>query len=134
MASFTSPHSSPYARLVANVTELGDCWLGTERTSGRGGYIQVNARVPGLGGRVVHFSAHILTWVAHETGATSWDDLFLAYHEFRCSGFEIGHECHMPECRRPSHLTPMTHKENIAQRDARRSPRGAAADPEDLEF
>lgn len=134
MSAFTSPHSSPYARLVANVTEHEGCWLGTERSSGRGSYIQVNARVPGLGGRIVKFSAHVLTWVAHETGATCWDELYLLYQEFRASGLEIGHECHNPECRRPAHLTPMTHVENIAQRDARRSSRGAAADPDELEF
>lgn len=134
MSAWTSGHSSPYARLVANVTELDGCWLGTERTAGRGDYIQINARVPGLGGRVTKFSAHILTWIAHETGFTCWNDLYLAYLEFKHCGLEMGHECHTPACRRPSHLTPMTHLENIAQRDARRSPRSAAPEPHEVEF
>jgi len=131
---FPPDHSSPFARLMANVTELDECWLGTERSGGRGGYLQASFRVPGLGGRIVKFSAHVLAHVAHETGLTSMDDLYLAYLEFRHSGLEIGHECHTPECRRPSHLKPMTHRENIAQRDARRSARIAAPSPEDCEF
>src|ERR1051325_1226624 len=131
---FTPDHSSPFARLMANVTELGECWLGTERSGGRGGYLQASFRVPALGGRIVKFSAHVLAHVAHETGFTSLDDLYLACLEFRHSAVEIGHECHQPECRRPSHLKPMTPRENIAQRDARRSARSAAPEPHEVEF
>lgn len=134
MPAFSSPHSSPYARLVANVIEHAECWLGTERTQGRGGYCQVNARIPGLGMRIKKFSAHILTWVAHETGATDWDDLFLYYHEFRCSGDVLDHTCNNRECRQPKHLEPVTQLVNIQRRDERRSPRCGAPLPEEVPF
>lgn len=132
LVPFTSGHTSLYGRLVANVIEDNDCWLGTERTGRtRGGYIQINARVPGLGGRVVHFSAHVLTWLIAQLDCVliDIDEIYLAYLEVRHSGYEIGHSCHEPACRRPVHLSLLTHKENIAQRDARRSPRTAAPEP-----
>lgn len=134
MTLFTSPHSSPYARLVANVVEAGECWLGTEKSSSSWGYKRVNVRVPGLGGKVVHLQSHIMTWIIDQTGATSVDDIWLYYQEFRASGLELGHECHEPRCRRPDHLTPMTHVENCAQRDARRSPRVGMPELADCEF
>lgn len=134
MPAFVSPHSSPYARLVANVTEDGECWLGTEKSSGRGTYQQINFRVPGLGGRIKHFSAHVLAWIIDQTESADLNELFLYDLEFRCSGLEIGHGCHTPACRRASHLTPMTHRENIAQRDARRAPRVGAPEPDEVPF
>lgn len=134
MPAFISPHSSPYARLVTNVVEDGDCWLGTERCSGRGGYLQVNFRVPGLGGRIKKFSAHILTWIADETGLTDLNDLFLAYTEFRESGLVLDHTCNHRECRRPKHLEPVTQAVNIQRSHERRSPRGGAPEPHEVEF
>lgn len=101
---------------MANVVEAGDCWLGTERSGRtRGAYQQVNFRVPGLGGRVVHFSAHILAWVCAEngTGYQDMDELFLWYWEFRASGLVLDHTCNNPECRRPTHLDPCTQKERL---------------------
>jgi len=140
---FEPGHSSIFGRLMANVTEhtvderLGACWLGTERTGRtRGGYIQVNARVPGLGGRVVHFSAHVLAWVAHETGLMTMDELYLAYLEVRHSGLVLDHECNVRECRRPSHLDPVTQQVNVQRRHERdrNRTRIAAPEPEEVEF
>ena len=133
MPAFVSPHSSPYARLVSNVTEDGECWIGTEKARADYGYVRANFYVPGLR-KVVHFSSHILTWVAHETGAATMDDLFLAYWEFRCSGLQLDHECNTPACRRPGHLEPVTQSENILRANARRSARSAMPDLADCEF
>lgn len=124
---WTSAYSSPYARLVANVIEDDACWLGQESSKGRGGYRQVNFRIPGRGGRITKFSAHILTWIAHETGFTKLDDLYLAYVEFRCSGLVIDHECEQVACRRPLHLFPCTQSENIRRGRARRAARAELA-------
>lgn len=135
---FESPHSSPYARLVANVTEDGECWCGTEAS--RGGrtqaYIRVDFRVPGLGGRVQHFSAHVLTWVLAELADLGLphdnDSLWLAYQEFRCSGLELDHTCNQPACRRPSHLEPATREEQEQRKRARMALRAASeVDEED---
>jgi hypothetical protein len=134
MPTFRPAHSSPYARLVANVTELGECWVGTERSGGRGGYVQASFRVPGLGGRIVKFSAHILTWVAHETGAQTLDELYLAYLEFRHSGLVLDHTCVEPACRRPLHLEAVTQAVNIQRGHERRAARLPAADRADCEF
>jgi hypothetical protein len=118
---------------VANVTEDGDCWLGTERSASSWGYRRTNWYVPGLK-RVVHLQSHIMTWIIAETGETDVDTLWLMYQEFRESGLELAHECHTPECRRPTHLTPMTHIENCAQRGERRSPRIGAPEPCEVKF
>lgn len=123
---FESHHSSPYARLVANVIEDGECWCGTE--SARSGrtqlYVRVNFRVPGLGGRVVHFTSHVLTWVLSELADMGLpcdnDSLWLAYWEFRCSGLEIDHTCNQPACRRPKHLEPVTRLEQEQRKWERR--------------
>lgn len=133
MPAFVSPHSSPYARLVANVVEDGECWLGTESSRSSWGYVRSNWYVPGLK-RIVHLQSHIVTWLAHVTDAQTIDELYLYYIEFRASGLEIGHECHEPACRRPQHLTPMTHVENCAQRSERRSARIGMPSPEECEF
>lgn len=115
--AFTSPHSSPYARLTANVSEEGDCWCGTERSHARrGGYGQVTFWVPGLG-KSHKMSAHLLTWIASQIGVDATiDDLYLAYVEFRCSGLELDHVCENPYCRRPDHLDPVTHSENCLRK------------------
>ena len=133
MPAFVSPYSSPYARLVANVIEDGECWLGIEKSAGRGGYQQVNFRVPGLGRRIVKFSAHILTWIANETALTNLDDLYLAYLEFRCSGLVLDHTCNQRECRRPKHLDPCTQAVNIQRMRERRSPT-CHYEPDEVEF
>jgi hypothetical protein len=119
MAAWTSPHSSPFARLMSNVTEDGDCWLGTERERSQYGYVRVNFYIPGLMRRV-KLSAHILARVADETGLTNIDELFLAYHEFRCSGLQLDHTCVAPACRRPDHLEPVTASENTQRMHDRR--------------
>lgn len=126
VGKFTSPHSGPYARLVANVIEDGECWCGTERkVQGRTrAYKRVNFRVPGLGGRHLGLAAHIVTWVAHELQReglpTDMDSLWLAYWEFRCSGLELDHLCNQPACRRPSHLEPCTRVEQEQRKIMRR--------------
>lgn len=134
MPAFRPTYSSPYARLVANVTELGECWVGTERSTGRGGYVQVNFRVPGLGWRIVKFSAHILTWVAHETGAQTLDELYLAYQEFRHSGLVLDHTCVEPACRRPQHLEAVTQSVNVQRGHDRRAARLPMPQPHEVEF
>lgn len=130
--TWTSAYSSPFARLVANVTEDGECWLGPEQSTGRGGYCQASFRVPGLDGRVVKFSAHILAWIACETELVDLDELYLAYLEFRCSGLVIDHECERVACRRPKHLFPCTQRENIMRGRERRAARAVefAVEPE----
>lgn len=133
MPAFVSPHSSPYARLVANVIEDGECWLGTEKSEASFGYKRSNWYVPGLR-RIVHLQSHIVTWIASQVDVQTVDELWLYYAEFRASGLELGHECHEPACRRPSHLSPMTHVENCAQRSARRSARIGMPELADCEF
>lgn len=126
MTLFTSPHSNPYARLVANVCEHEGCWLGTERKMGGRTrcYVRANFRVPGLG-RHVGLSAHILTWVHVQLEAaglpTDIDNLWLAYWELRCSGLELDHLCREPRCRRPDHLEPVTRSENELRKPRRTS-------------
>lgn len=134
MPAFVSPHSSPYARLVANVTEDGECWLGTEKTASSWGYKRSNFRIPGLGNKVVHLSSHLVTWIIDQTGETDVDALWLFYQEFRASGLELDHTCNEPECRRPTHLEPVTHVENCARRSLRRAPRIGAPEPDEVEF
>lgn len=132
MTAFTSPYGTPWARLVANVTEDGECWIGAEKSGRtRGGYLQTNWRI---NGKIRKFSAHVLTWVAHESGVESLSELADAYDEFRASGLELDHTCCNPACRRPIHLEPMTHLENIQRRDARRSARGGMPDESEREF
>lgn len=133
MSLFTSPYSSPYARLVSNVVEHDGCWLGSEKSTSSWGYVRCNWYVPGLK-RIVHLQSHILTWIIAETGETDVDTLWLMYQDFRESGLELGHSCHKPACRRPTHVRPMTHLENCAERDARRSPRVGMPEPCEVEF
>jgi hypothetical protein len=128
-----SPYSSPYARLVANVTEHNGCWCGTDRTACRFGYQQINWWVPGLGRRV-KLMAHLCTWLWIEAGCTTVDELYLAYCELRASGLQLDHECVETSCRNPDHLEAVTQAVNIQRRHARRSPRQAAPEPCDMEF
>lgn len=128
-----SPYSSPYARLVANVTEHAGCWEGTDRTADRYNYQQVNFWVPGLQ-RYVKLMAHLCTWIWVEAGCTSIDELYLAYQEFRASGLELDHTCVNPPCRNPGCLEPVTQLINTQRRDERRSPRIGAPLPEECEF
>ncbi len=141
--AFESPHSSPYARLVANVTEggpKGDCWLG-EGTPCRSGYLRSNWRIPGLGGAHVHLTSHILTWAWVKSEATTLDELYLAYQEFRRSGLVLDHTCEMPACRNPDHLEPVTQAVNLERMRDRRAKRAEARgivqyepEPEEIEF
>lgn len=130
--TFTSPYSSPYARLVANVIEDDGCWCGTDKTSCRFGYCQLQFWIPALGRRV-KLMAHLCTWIWIEAGCTTVDELYLAYREFRCSGLELDHTCVNSACRNPDHLEPVTHAVNIQRRNERRSPR-AAVDLAEAEF
>lgn len=127
-----SPYSSPFARLVANVTEDDGCWFGTDRTACRFGYMQVNFYVPGLR-RYVKLMAHLCTWVWVEAGCTTVDELYLAYQELRASGLELDHTCVNPACRNPDHMEPVTHAVNVQRANERRSPR-AAVDLTEAEF
>ena len=120
-----STDQTPYARLVANVVEDGECWLGTERKRSSYGYPRLNFRVPGLGGRHVALTAHIAVYVWLASSATTLDELWLAYWEFRCSGLEIDHTCERPACRRPGHLDPVTRTENEQRKRDRRAARAA---------
>jgi len=128
-----SPYSSPYARLVSNVTEHEGCWCGTDKTTCRFGYMQLNWWVPGLQ-RNVKLMAHICTWVWVEAGCTTIDELYLAYKEFRASGLVLDHTCVNSSCRNPDHLEPVTHAINCQRRNARRSPRSPTPQPEECEF
>lgn len=130
---FTSPYGTPYARLVANVTEDADCWCGTDRTVDRWGYQQLNFWVPALGRRV-KLMAHLCTWIWIEAGCTNVDELYLAYAEFRASGLVLDHTCVNSSCRNPIHLDPVTQVVNIQRRDERRAPRIGAPTPEECEF
>ena len=117
----TAVYSSPYARLVANVTETGtpgdECWEGSERAC-RYGYTRVNFRVAGVGH--VKLTAHIATWVASQLEGATLRELWDAYQECRASGLELDHTCTNPRCRRPSHLEPVTHSENVQRAHDRR--------------
>jgi hypothetical protein len=129
--TFTSS-LDPFGRLVAQCAEelhverLGVCWLGHERSKGRGGYLQCKFRVPGLGMKPTHFSAHLVTWVIDQIQSQDLDAVFLAYCEFRASGLVLDHLCEQPACRRPSHLEPVTQKENMQRMRDRRAARLAA--------
>ena len=133
-------HSSTYARLVANVVEEGECWLGTEASIANYGYRRVSMRV---GGRHAKFLAHILMFCLMELRKLgieepTCEELYLAYLEFRCSGLEIDHECNNPACRYPGHLQPLTRIENEHLKHKRRAalpPReNTEPAPEEIEF
>lgn len=141
-----SPYSTPYARLVANVTEFEGCWIGNDRTRCRFGYQRANWYVPGLA-KAVKLTAHIATWIlvqaeAEGVSIVTPDDLYLAYLEFRASGLELDHTCVEPSCRRPAHLEPVTHAENMQRmRDRWAAYRLAAGiapayapEPDEVEF
>jgi hypothetical protein len=111
-----TPYCSPYARLVANVTESAGCWIGNDPRC-RFGYQRLNFYVPGLA-KAVKLTAHIATWLlveaeAEGAGIVTADELYLAYAEFRASGLELDHTCVEPSCRNPIHLEPVTHTENM---------------------
>lgn len=133
--AFTSS-LDPFGRLVAQCTEevhverLGACWLGHERSSGRGGYLQCKFRIPGLGMKPTHFSAHLMTWTMDQLQSQDLDTLFLGYREFRASGLVLDHLCEQPACRRPDHLEAVTQKENLQRMRDRRAARRAARDEE----
>jgi hypothetical protein len=95
--------------------KLGPCWCATSGPICRGGYSRLDVRIRGLGGRQVRLSAHIVAWLLDHLGPMERDDLFLAYCEIRASGWQFDHACEEPSCRRPSHLSLVTHKENIAR-------------------
>lgn len=141
-----SPYGSPYARLVANVSEFGGCWIGNDRTRCRFGYQRLNFYVPGLA-KAVKLTAHIATWLLTEAealgaGIVTADELFLAYTEFRASGLELDHTCVEPACRNPAHLEPVTHTENMQRmrdrwaeyRTAAGIPHAVEYDPAEVEF
>jgi hypothetical protein len=118
---------------VASVTEDGDCWCGTDRTTCRFGYRQVNWWVPGLQ-RPVKLMAHLCTWIWIEAGCTTIDELYLAYCEFRASGLVLDHTCVNSSCRNPDHLEAVTQAVNIQRRTERRSPRVGAPQPDEVPF
>jgi len=134
-------HASVYAKLVANVTEDGDCWLGTERERASYGYVRVSLRV---GHRQAKCMAHILMYCIvqlreelelHEPTNT---ELYAAYLEFRESGLEIDHRCNHPPCRFPGHLKPVTRAENERLKHERRAllpvPENIEPEPYEVEF
>lgn len=134
-------HSSVYAKLVANVTEDGDCWLGTERERASYGYVRTSLRI---GHRQVKCMAHILMYCIvqlreeleiHEPTNV---ELYAAYLEFRESGLEIDHRCNNPPCRFPGHLQPVTRAENEKLKHERRLalpvPENIEPEPQEVEF
>jgi len=117
-----SPYGSPWARLVENVAEDGDCWIGSG-TPCRSGYVQIDAWIAGLGRRV-RLSSHLCTYVLEQIGhAASWNELWLAYQEVRASKLELDHLCERPACRNPAHLELVTHQENEHRKHDRRAVR-----------
>lgn len=134
--TFTANYSSPYARLVANVIETGtpgdECWEGAD-TVCKWGYSRLNFRIRGVGHRKL--SAHIATWVAAQLGDADLVDLWWAYVEFRASGLELDHTCVNPRCRRPDHLEPVTHQENVQRSfERRRVLPDVEVEPHEVEF
>lgn len=121
---------------MANATETGtpgdECWEGGERGC-RYGYQRVNFRVAGVGHRKL--TAHIATWIAAQLPGASLVELWWAYVEFRASGLELDHTCVNPRCRRPGHLEPVTHSENMQRSfDRRRVLPNIEVDPAELMF
>ena len=127
MSLFQPIYTTLYERLMTNVVEDGECWLGTERKrSGRRGHLypRVNVRVDG---KHRALQAHIVVWVWCELRVLfgrepSLNELWWAYWEVRCSGLEVDHRCNEPACRRPDHLQAATrHEQEAFKRE--RSPR-----------
>lgn len=116
-------HASVYAKLMANVIEDGDCWVGTERERASYGYVRVSLRGDG---QLRKCMAHILVFCALalrelEGREPTRDEIWWAYWEFRCSGLEIDHKCNNPPCRRPDHLQPGTRSEQEIWKHERRA-------------
>lgn len=106
-------------RLTATVSDSEHprgCWIGTDLGC-RYGYQRQTWWIVGLQ-KTVKLTTHVLLWVLDEfekdQGYTpTMDELYLAYLEFRFSGWELDHECDENACRRPDHLKPKTHSENM---------------------
>src|SRR5512139_148265 len=99
-----SPYGGLWGRLMAASEPENDseqaCWAYALRTKCRYGYGRVNVWVPGLKKRV-KLTAHILAYILLESKATTVNDAYLAYLEFRCSGLELDHCCVNTSCLRP---------------------------------
>lgn len=141
---FKSPYSSPWARLVTNVTEdEAGCWIGPDPAD-ICGYQRVCFWIPGLA-KHRKVTAHVATWVIRELDRHGWgtmasaDDLWLACLELRACGDELDHECNNPGCRNPAHLvqrSPDDHRKvTLERRYALRETRVALTDAfVELEF
>lgn len=105
------------------------CWIGTD-VGCRYGYQRQTWWIVGQQ-KTVKLTTHILLWVlekfVEDRGYIPlMDELYLAYLEFRCSGLELDHTCDEPACRRPDHLEPKTHSQNIRDGNARWAQKRAA--------
>lgn len=115
-------YPSLFLRLVSNTHEPENgqaCWLWRGKGCGAG-YGRLNLWVPGLRKHVT-LQAHVALYVVVHSEAETADDLWLAYHELRCSGLEVDHLCWQTGCINPDHLEAVTRSENC-RRQRRWSP------------
>lgn len=114
------------------------CWIGIDGGC-RFGYQRQDYWIPQLAARV-RLTTHILAYILGQVEDTDIGDIYLAYLEFRASGLELDHECEETACRKPAHLVPKTHQENIIAGWERRRARQVTPivnyepDPSEIEF
>jgi len=94
---------SPQERFWSKVAKTDTCWLWTAHRN-VSGYGKFMIRVDGS------HRASLAHRVAYELAVGPIPE-----------GFHIDHTCHNPACVKPSHLRPVTNKENLENRDAANS-------------